>query len=76
MTPGDPGEARHEDCRTCDRDVRCGNGGCLPLSPAERQLTNFSFAHGGATYDLYDVMALDNFTALLVLKDGRIAFET
>lgn len=46
----------------------------LPL--AERQLTNFSFEHDGATYDLYDVMALNNFTALLVLKDGGVAFET
>jgi len=46
----------------------------LPL--ADRPLTNFSFEHDGATYDLHDVVALDNFTALLVLKDGEIAFET
>jgi CubicO group peptidase (beta-lactamase class C family) len=46
----------------------------LPL--ADRQLENVRFEYDGRTYDLYDVMALDNFTALLVLKDGEIAFES
>ena len=57
------------------RTIEAG-GTVRELPPAEQQLTNFTFEHDGATYDLYDVMALDNFTALLVLKDGRIAFET
>lgn len=45
------------------------------LPRAERPLTGVAFELDGARYDLYDVMALDNFTALLVLKDGKIAFE-
>jgi CubicO group peptidase (beta-lactamase class C family) len=57
------------------RTIRAG-GAVRELPLADRQLTNFTFEHDGATYDLYDVMALDNFTALLVLKDGAIAFET
>jgi len=57
------------------RTIRAG-GRVHELPLAERQLKNFTFEHDGATYDLYDVMALDNFTALLVLKDGEIAFET
>lgn len=57
------------------RTIKAG-GKVRELPRAKRQLTNFTFEYGGATYDLYDVMALDNFTALLVLKDGRIAFET
>ena len=28
------------------------------------------------TYDLYEVIALDSFTALLFPKDGEIAYET
>ena len=46
------------------------------LPQADRRLTNFTFEYEGANYDLYDVMSLDNFTALLVLKDGKIAYET
>ncbi len=57
------------------RTIKAG-GTVRELPLAERQLTNFKFEHDGAIYDLYDVMALDNFTALLVLKDGEIAFET
>lgn len=57
------------------RTIKAG-GKVRELPPAEQWLANFSFEHEGATYDLYDAMALDNFTALLVLKDGRIAFET
>lgn len=57
------------------RTIKAG-AAARALPRAERQLANFSFEHEGATYDLYDVMALDNFTALLVLKDGKVAFET
>jgi CubicO group peptidase (beta-lactamase class C family) len=57
------------------RTIKAG-GAVRELPQADRQLTNFTFKYDGATYDLYDVMALDNFTALLVLKDGEIAFET
>ena len=57
------------------RTIKAG-GTVRELPPAERPLSNVAFTHGGTTYDLYDVMALNNFTALLVLKDGKIAFET
>lgn len=57
------------------RTIKAG-GKVRGLPQAKRQLANFSFEYDGATYDLYDVMALDNFTALLVLKDGEIAFES
>ena len=57
------------------RTIKAG-GEVRELPQAERRLTNFSFEHEGTAYDLNDVMALDNFTALLVLKDGKIAYET
>ncbi len=46
----------------------------LPM--AEQSLGSVEFDVDGETYDLYDFMALDNITALLVLKDGEIAYET
>lgn len=46
------------------------------LAPAAKQLTNVKFEVEGKAYDLYDLMALDSITALLVLKDGKIAYET
>ncbi|WP_062226976.1 serine hydrolase domain-containing protein [Aureimonas frigidaquae] len=57
------------------RTIRAG-GTVRDLPRAERQLGDVSFELDGQTYDLFDVMALDNFTALLVLKDGKIAFES
>lgn len=57
------------------RTIKAGRA-VRDLPPAKRQLTDLTFEHEGTTYDLYDVMALNNFTALLVLKDGGIAFET
>lgn len=57
------------------RTIRAG-GPVRELPQAERRLANFSFDYQGTPYDLYDVMALDNFTALLVLKDGKIAYES
>lgn len=57
------------------RTIAAG-GEVRELPRAERQLENVSFEYDGQIYDLYDVMALDSFTALLVLKDGEIAFET
>jgi len=57
------------------RTIKAG-GKVRELPRAKRKLTNFTFEYDGATYDLFDVMALDNLAALLVLKDGSIAFET
>lgn len=47
----------------------------LPLPPAPRRLTRVEFSSGGKNYDLIDYMALNRVTALLVLKDGKIAYE-
>lgn len=57
------------------RTIRAG-GRVLELPKAERQLENVKFKIVDKEYDLYDFMALDNITALLVLKDGKIAYET
>ena len=46
-----------------------------PLPTASKQLTNFTFESAGVTYDLYDYLAEGRVSALLVLKQGSIAFE-
>lgn len=46
-----------------------------PLPTATEQLTNFTFESAGVTYDLYDYLAEGRVSALLVLKEGSIAFE-
>jgi CubicO group peptidase (beta-lactamase class C family) len=47
----------------------------LALPPAAKRLTQVEFSSGGKRYDLIDYMALNRVTALLVLKDGKIAYE-
>lgn len=47
----------------------------LALPAAAKKLTKVEFVSGGKTYDLIDYMALNRVTALLVLKDGKIAYE-
>lgn len=47
-----------------------------PLPVAARPLSNFSFTSRGKQWDLYDYLAVNRVAGLLVLKDGRIAFET
>ncbi len=56
------------------RVVRRG-GEVRKLPPASVPLKNVRFESGGKSYDLFDYMALDRVTGLLVLKDGRVAFE-
>lgn len=46
-----------------------------PLPTATEPLTNFKFESAGVTYDLYDFLAEGRVSALLVLKQGSIAFE-
>lgn len=46
-----------------------------PLPPAARQLGNVHFTSNGQHCDLYDFLALDRVAGLLVLKDGKVAFE-
>jgi CubicO group peptidase (beta-lactamase class C family) len=47
----------------------------LALPPAGKRLPRFEFTSGGKSYDLIDYMALNRVTALLALKDGKIAYE-
>ena len=47
----------------------------LPLPRRAKQLGNFQFSSAGKKYDMVDFLALDRVTALLVLKDGEIAYE-
>ncbi|WP_279481019.1 serine hydrolase [Aureimonas sp. SK2] len=57
------------------RTIKAG-GAVRDLPQADKPLGEVSFTTGDQTYDLYDVMALDSFTAMIVLKDGKVAFET
>jgi CubicO group peptidase (beta-lactamase class C family) len=47
----------------------------LPLPRAAAKLTGVEFSSRGNNYDLVDYMALNRVTGLLILKDGKIAFE-
>jgi CubicO group peptidase (beta-lactamase class C family) len=47
----------------------------LALPLASKHLTRVEFSSAGKLYDLIDYMALNRVTALLVLKDGKIAYE-
>lgn len=57
------------------RAIRAG-GTVLPLPKSDTPLGNVTFEIEGKKNDLYDFIALDSITALLVLKDGKIAYET
>ena len=65
---------RHIDRLFPVRTVKHGPN-VLVLPRARRPLAKVEFTSGGKPYDLIDYMALNRVTALLVLKDGKIAFE-
>ena len=46
-----------------------------PLLQSNQQLTTLKFTSEGKTYDLPDYIALNRMVGLLVLKDGKIAYE-
>lgn len=46
-----------------------------PLEVAEVQLEPIRAEIGDASYDMNDFLALDNVTGLIVLKDGKVAYE-
>lgn len=46
-----------------------------PLPPAAHQLSAMRCTSGGTTYSLDDYMRVNRVTGLLVLDDGRVAFE-
>src|SRR5437773_1121071 len=47
-----------------------------PLPLSTKPLKNVQFTSGGKPYDLFDYISLNRVSGLLVLKDGRIVFET
>jgi hypothetical protein len=47
-----------------------------PLLPAERTLGRLAFESRGKHWDLDDYLAVNRVAGLLVLKNGRVAFET
>ena len=49
--------------------------GVRPLPAAQQQLDNVHFQSRGAARDLFDYLADNRVAGLLVLKDGKIAFE-
>jgi len=55
------------------RVVRAGEPRELPVESMD--LADFRFAIGNKAYDLYDVIALNRVTGMLVVKDGSIRFE-
>ena len=65
---------RHIDWLFPTRTVKRGTS-VYPLPKSDRPLTGVRFTSAGRTYDLYDYMALNRVSGLLVLKNGKIAFE-
>jgi CubicO group peptidase (beta-lactamase class C family) len=47
-----------------------------PLVRSDRQITQVKFTAGGKNYDVFDYLALNRISGLLILKDGKIAYET
>lgn len=47
----------------------------LPEAPQDLE-AKVRMETGEATYDLYDFLALDNVTGMIVLKDGAVVYET
>jgi len=50
-------------------------GPVRPLPPAATKLQDLQFNSAGHTFDLFDYLAYNRVAALLVLKDGKVAFE-
>jgi len=50
-------------------------GPVRPLPPAATKLKDLQFKSEGHSFDLFDYLAYNRVAALLVLKDGRVAFE-
>ena len=50
-------------------------GPVRPLPPSSAKLTDIHFISAAHTFDLFDYLAYNRVAALLVLKDGKVAFE-
>jgi CubicO group peptidase (beta-lactamase class C family) len=46
------------------------------LPKSDKQITNVQFTASSKKYDIYDYLALNRVSGLLILKDGKIANET
>ena len=57
------------------RTIAAG-GTPMALPKAEKHLTQVKFTSGGKNFDLFDFLAVNRVSGLLVLKDGKIAYET
>jgi CubicO group peptidase (beta-lactamase class C family) len=47
----------------------------FPLPKSDSPLKGLEFTSAGKKYDLFDYMSLNRVSGLLILKDGRVAFE-
>lgn len=47
-----------------------------PLPASDASIEDITVEVGGETYDIYDYLALNSVTGLLVLKDGEVVYET
>lgn len=56
------------------RVIKAG-GKPSPLPASDQPLTAISFESGGKRYDLPDYVALNRVVGLLILKNGKVAFE-
>ena len=66
---------RHADRLFPTRTVSRGDR-VLALPDREPLLANLSFTSNGKAFDLVDYIALNRVSGLLIVSDGRIAFET
>lgn len=59
------------------RTIEAGDSSApLPLSEMSSSLSGVSVRYGGKSYDIYDYLAVNNITGLLVMKDGEVVYET
>lgn len=56
------------------RVIKAG-GKVQPLPKSDKQLSTLTFTSAGKKYDLVDYVALNQVVAMIVLKDGKVAFE-
>lgn len=47
-----------------------------PFTRSDRQITQVTFTADGKSYDLFDYLALNRVSGMLILKEGKIAYET
>lgn len=52
------------------------SGDPRPLESSDKQITNIEFTDNGKDYDLVDYLALNRVSGMLVLKNGKVAYET